>query len=550
MKRTSVFFATLALQLASASAQDVITDLRTYPGYGEPGSELSERMNSPACQRYLTVTHNGADNNPFQTDQIQVYKNGFLVDEYYKPGVYSADTFHVMMSASKPVTATILDAAIQMGLRHNGNKISYDTKLADFYSYNERQRMIAEKKPAKPLKLPDQDRQWYEQITLRDLVRMQSGFKWNESYDNPLGDFMSALYVDGIEDIVRASLVVPMEREPGTKFNYSGGNANIIQGIIRLLGRENFDIDDANQIAKILLFSRLGIMDAFFERDMKDSAIGSTYLYLKPEGMARLGHLYLNKGFWRDSGGATVRILSEEFIAGLSTVNSAVDRAEIDETYLEYIKEEGVPSNSITWLNKDVVDKSDVVRYSQEFPNAPDDMFALAGHNGQIIYVLPSQKIVIAITGNNRGYWNKMNKIAATTASCFSGLSLAPDLRPHTLPLPDENEDQRSFPKKSKDTIVSAFKTAPPAVKLLVSAIASGVVAKELCSCMRVVLKTDDVKRAIEHCPGDVPQLLQRNYTVKYREGQGVDVRSLLNLYRREALFADEYGCRLTPYKN
>lgn len=545
----------LILQFSRIAVADVIADpMPNYPG----SDELNERMNTPACQRYVQVTHNADPQNPFNTDQLLVYKNGYLVDQYSnkdsdQDSIYTLDSHHVMMSASKPVTATILDATIQAAWTHNGKQVTYNTKLSEFYPYEFRQALLNLRR----LQVPDNDREWYEQITLRHLVRMQAGFKWDESYSNPLGDFMSALYLDGIQDIVAASLAVPMERPPGTRFNYSGGNANIMQGIIRTLGQENEGLADANQIAKRILFDRIGIKSAFFEQDQTGSSIGSTYLWLKPQDMARLGHLYLNGGLWRNKKGYEFRILTRDFINGMSTVNTAVDRAVIDEEYLKYIQEEGVPSNSITWLNQDVINNEETVVYAREFPDAPADMFTLAGHNGQLIVVVPSQALVIAITGHNRGYWNKINKIVATTASCFTNLAYAPDAIPHTT-YPDASADETSFLKKSKDTLTDLFNNASPATQLLLSPIATGVVAKELCSCMKIVVGTteptkDQKRRAIEHCPGDVPQLLQRNYHITFTKAAAdqpasVVVDSLTGAFRRQAIVDDHYGCRLVPY--
>ncbi|MCB0369015.1 MAG: serine hydrolase, partial [Bdellovibrionales bacterium] len=431
-------------------------------------------------------------------------------------------------------------------------KISYETKLSDFYSIDLRNQWIEElninlvKKNKKPIKLSINDNELYGAITLRDLVKMQAGFKWDESYSNPLGDFMAALYLSGTADIVKASLTVPMELPPGKKFNYSGGNANLIQGILQQLGVENFNTKDPNVTAHLLLFDRIGIKDAFFETDQKGSAIGSTYLHIKPKGMALLGQLYLNRGYWNDGNGNRVQILSDEFVEALSSINSAVDHADIDEKYLEYIKEEGVPSNAITWLNKPVIDSKDVIRYEQEFPSSPSDMFVLAGHNGQMIFVLPSQEMVIAITGSNKGYWDKIDKIAYSATTCFSGLKLAPDKLPNLLN-PPEIEKPKSFLKKAKESVLDLSKNLSPALKLLFSNVASGAAAKELCSCMNVDIQTLDLKKAIKYCPGDLPQVVQKNYSIKTNFDEGyVEVKSMTHFFKRRARLTN-YGCTLEP---
>ena len=375
---------------------------------------------------------------------------------------------------------------------------------------------------------------------------MQSGFQWDESYSNPLGDFMTALYLNGTKDIVTASLSVPMELAPGKKFNYSGGNANIIQGIISMLGQENLGSSDPNVVAHKLVFSRLGITEAFFEKDQKGSAIGSTYLHLKPRGMALLGHLYLQNGFWKDENGQMKQVLTKEFVNNIKTVNTAVDHAAIDEKYLEYIKEEGVPSNGITWLNKDVIDDKNELRYAHELPSSPSDLFFLAGHNGQMILVLPSQQKVIAITGSNRSYWDKVDKITYAATTCFSKLALAPDIVPNLL-APPAKAPEKSPIKKAKDSVLEISKNIPPALQLLISPIAAGAAAKELCSCMTVDISTTDLKKAIEYCPGDLPKSIQKMYSIKadFQKKQ-IKVKSITHFFQREAKMTD-FGCVLEP---
>lgn len=551
LRRVLIYTGFMFLSVTNSQAlesQQTFTSLSNYPDK----QELKSLMASQSCQNYLKITHNGQDENPFNTDQLQVYKNGFLVDEFYKQGVYSKDHYHVMMSASKPVTATVLDAAIKAQLKHQGSVISYDTKLVEFYSLEFRQKLIQQvneklsKKNKTLIKLKSNDAELYAQITLRDLTKMQAGFKWDESYSNPLGDFMTALYLSGTKDIVAASLAVPMELAPGKRFNYSGGNANIIQGIISQLGKENFGISDPNQVAHKLVFSKLGIKEGFFEKDQKGSAIGSTYLHLKPEGMALLGHLYLNNGYWTSDKGTKVQLLTTEFVQNLKSVNTAVEHGSIDEKYLEYIKEEGVPSNSITWLNKDVVDDKNVVRYAQEFPSSPSDLYFLAGHNGQMILLLPSQKMVIVITGSNRSYWDKVDKIVHSATTCFSDLALAPDVIPNKLPAP-AGAPKKSVIKKAKDSMIEISKNLPPALQLLISPIATGAAAKELCSCMTADILTRDLKKAIENCPGDLPKGIQKSYSIKVDfEKKQVKVKSMTHYFQRQAQMT-EYGCVLEP---
>lgn len=515
-------------------------ELRSYPDL----PKLKELMKTPACERFQEITHNGKDDKDIaiKMDQLQVYKSGFLVDEYYRPNVYTRESYHVMMSSSKAVSATILDAAIVRKLEFApGKVISYDTKLSEIYPFPKDLHHKWSVKNKIPLRKDDE--KLYNEITIDNLVSMTSGIAWDESYDHPLGDFMDSLYGDGIRDIVSSSLSAPMEVQPGERFNYSGGNANIIQGIIRIIGERNFQTNDPNEAASKILFERLGIK-GFFELDGKGSAIGSTYLYLRPVEMAKLGHLYLNGGFWDGK-----RLLSDRLIEGMREVNIGINGRELSQEYLEYIEAEGAPSNSITWLNRPLIDNKGVVRYDMEFPNSPPDMFFLAGHNGQVIFMLPSQDMVIVMTGQNRGYWDKVNRLVSTAVACFgknkdSKIGLAPHA-----------QDNRNYatitPAKGEASKGGLSGVIGPAVQLMKTAIPTATIAKELCSCLSVQLKSQDFKKdykkARDNCAPDVPKAFVKYVDIDLWKEDGVQyvsARRLIGQFKRTAKVS-KYGCQL-----
>jgi CubicO group peptidase (beta-lactamase class C family) len=198
-------------------------------------------------------------------------------------------------------------------------------------------------------------------ITLNDLMQMQSGLKWNEDYGNR-SDVTVMLHCES--DMSKYAYSKPSEVAAGTKWYYSSGTTNIVSSLIR----KQFDSDSAYySFANIQLFNKIGIPDAVMETDPAGNRIGSSYLYATTRDYARFGLLYLNDGVFNSE-----RILPEGWVRYSTTAAS--------DSNGEY--------GAFFWLNK-----------SKKYPSAPEDMFSCEGHDGQFIYILPSNDLVVVVLG-------------------------------------------------------------------------------------------------------------------------------------------------------
>jgi CubicO group peptidase (beta-lactamase class C family) len=106
--------------------------------------------------------------------------------------------------------------------------------------------------------------------------------------------------------------------------------------------------------------------------------------YSTTRSFARFGHLLLNKGKW-----AGVTLLSDT-----NYFNAMVNSSQSINPAYGYL----------TWLNgksKYILPQSQLVFSGKLAPNAPDDMYAALGKDGQVINVVPSQKLVVVRMGNN-----------------------------------------------------------------------------------------------------------------------------------------------------
>jgi CubicO group peptidase (beta-lactamase class C family) len=198
-------------------------------------------------------------------------------------------------------------------------------------------------------------------ITTNDLMQMQSGLRWNENYGSR-SDVNKMLFCNG--DMSRYAVSRPFEYPAGTHWYYSSGSANIVSYLIR----KQFDSDTScYAFIQDDFFEKIGITDAVFEVDPSGDFVGSSYLYAKARDYGRFALLYLNDGIFNGT-----RILPEDWIA-YTTKPASASNGEF---------------GSLFWLNR-----------SGKYPSAPSDMYMCEGHDGQEIFILPSEQLAVVILG-------------------------------------------------------------------------------------------------------------------------------------------------------
>ncbi|MFK7756173.1 MAG: serine hydrolase [Flavobacteriales bacterium] len=106
-------------------------------------------------------------------------------------------------------------------------------------------------------------------------------------------------------------------------------------------------------------------------------------LFSKPRSMARFGHLLLNEGVWN---GLTL-LNDNDYFQSMTTTSQ-----ELNEAY-----------GYLTWVNNGnsfMMPSLDVSFPGNIISNAPFDMYSAQGKNGQIINVVPSERLVIMRMGD------------------------------------------------------------------------------------------------------------------------------------------------------
>ena len=141
---------------------------------------------------------------------LLVIKDGKIALERYGSG-NTEKTRWMSMSVVKSFTASLVGAAIQ-----DGHIRGLDDPVTDY--------------------LPQLRGSAYDGVTIRNLVQMASGVKWDETYTDPASDRRRMLEVQNAQKpggILELMAKLPRAAEPGTRWNYSTGETQIVGALVR-----------------------------------------------------------------------------------------------------------------------------------------------------------------------------------------------------------------------------------------------------------------------------------------------------------------------------
>lgn len=275
---------------------------------------------------------------------IAVLKDGEIIAETYGPG-FGANTPLLGWSMTKSVMATLIGMRIAEGKMD----LQRDHLLPEWES---------------------DDR---SKIRLADLLAMDSGLKFDEDYGS-VTDVTRMLFLEN--NMTEFAESLPLEAQPGTKFNYSSGTANILSKLYM----ESFDTpEQALTYAQSALFEPLGIASATLEVDASGVPVGSSYLYANAHDWLSIARLLLDNGKVSDK-----QLLSEDFIRLMQTPSKASD---------------GRYGSAQTWLQ--------AAGAKAGTEGIPEDAFWMSGHDGQSLIIVPSMNLAIVrlgLTPSRTGY--------------------------------------------------------------------------------------------------------------------------------------------------
>lgn len=265
---------------------------------------------------------------------LLVIRDGEIAFERYFLG-NSRNTRWMSMSVVKSISAMLVGAAIK-----DGHIESIDDDITVY--------------------LPQFLGSAYEGVSVRHLLQMASGVAWNETYTDPGSDRRAMLEAQINQqpgEILQLMANLPRAAEPGTRFNYSTGETHLVGALIRAATGKHV----ADYLSE-KIWRKFGMeADANWWLESPGGLeVGGSGLSATLRDYARFGLFLLNDGV---AGGEAV--LPDGFVSDASTPKTIGD-VEVEYGYM-------------LWPLR-------------------DDAYAAIGIFGQIVYVNPKRKVVVAMS--------------------------------------------------------------------------------------------------------------------------------------------------------
>ncbi len=261
-----------------------------------------------------------------------VVQNGRVRLERYGRG-YTREGRYTSFSVAKSLTSTLVGAAVKDGFIK-----SVDDPVTRY--------------------IPELAGSAYDGVTVRQVLTMTSGVKWNEDYTDPNSD-VARMYAKpvpaGTDPTVAYLRTLKREAAPGSKWVYKTGETNLIGVLVtKATGKSLTDYAEAR------IWRPYGMeRDLFWMVDQSGQNIGGCCLSASLRDYARIGQFVLEGGR---------RVVPADWFADATrpapvTVNPATGNG-----------------------------------YGYQWWTAGDGTFQAQGIFGQLIHIDPKRKLVIAIS--------------------------------------------------------------------------------------------------------------------------------------------------------
>jgi CubicO group peptidase (beta-lactamase class C family) len=208
----------------------------------------------------------------YNVSGLMVVKDGKVMLERYGLGRKPEDRW-ISFSVTKSITSTLVGAAIK-----DGKIKSIDDQVTSY--------------------IPELKGSAYDGASIRNLLTMSSGVKWNEDYADPNSDVArsgASIVEPGVNPIVSYMKALPRANEPGTKFNYNTGETDLV-GILL----SNAVGKSLSQYASEKLWQAYGMeRDATWIVDRAGHERGGCCMSMTVGDYARVGQFMLDGGVAR-----------------------------------------------------------------------------------------------------------------------------------------------------------------------------------------------------------------------------------------------------------
>lgn len=284
---------------------------------------------------------------------LLIVHDGKLRLERYGLGFDSSGRW-TSFSVAKSITSTLVGAAIRDGYIR-----SMDDKVSDY--------------------IPQMKGSAYDDVSIRQLLTMTSGVRWNEDYADPNSDvarFNNHQPEEGVDALVSYLRRLPREVPAGTRWHYSTGETNLVGVLLGQATKKPLSVYLAEKI-----WGPAGMeQQATWVLSRTGKEISGCCIQASTRDFARFGLFILNGARVGGQG-----IAPEGWLADATTERTGIGR----------------PGRG----------------YGYQWWTYSDGAFAARGIFGQGIFIDPKRKIVIASNANWAG--GATDRVASEAREAF-----------------------------------------------------------------------------------------------------------------------------------
>jgi CubicO group peptidase (beta-lactamase class C family) len=310
---------------------------------------------------------------------LLIYKADKLVYENYFKGKdeiwgtdlgvieHKIDDLHDVRSISKSVVSACIGIAVAQGKIKN-----VDQRVFEFFP-----------------EYAAYDTGMIRQLTIKHLLTMTSGLKWNEEvpYDNPEN---SEIQMIRSPDPIAFVLSRPFTISPGKEWKYNGGTTQLLAAIIeRTTGKK------VDAFADEFLFRPLGITKfEWIKYSGSDNPAAASGLRLRSRDLLKFGILYHRKGKWNNKQIVPQAWIEESFTSWVSQSKRSGDYG-----FQFWIWNEMVQGRSIK-------------------------LVAAVGNGDQRIFFDETNDLLVVVTAGNYNKWDITNNSSAILRKIYESFSI------------------------------------------------------------------------------------------------------------------------------
>ena len=235
------------------------------------------------------------------------------------------------------------------------------------------------------------------EITLRQLLQMQSGLKHNEETSPPYeADTVRMLFLDGRDNMAAYAEAQPLEAEPGAKWEYSSATPVILADLAaRALTASTDPGERARAVGDYLrtrLFEPLGMKSMVPEYDAAGTLIGGSLIHGTARDWARFGEFLRHQGAVK--GAQLVPVAWLEFMTTSALHNPGY--------------------GGQLWLNRAPPGEAAM------WPGLGSSVFSMNGHLGQFVVVSRGNGVTVVRLGKtNEGQHEPVRRAIARIIQLF-----------------------------------------------------------------------------------------------------------------------------------